>query len=64
MLKKKMNELMKLSHAEGPPKFSVIKDSEAANLLGGCAALENCQSYSGTSNGCPNLKNCGTYMET
>jgi hypothetical protein len=64
MLKKKMNELMKMSHPGEQAKFSVIKDPEAANLLGGCAALENCQSYSGTSNSCPGLKNCGTYMET
>jgi hypothetical protein len=64
MLKKKMNELMKLSHSEGPPKFSVINDPEASTLLGGCPALMACKEYSGNDNTCPNLSACGTYMET
>jgi hypothetical protein len=66
MLKKKVNEFMKMSHAEGRPKFSVIKDPEAANLLGGegCNTLKDCATYSGPAGGCRELENCINYMET
>jgi hypothetical protein len=66
MLKKKVNELMKMSHAVRQQKFSVIKDSEAEKLLGGegCNILKDCETYSGPAGGCRELENCINYMET
>jgi hypothetical protein len=62
MLKKRMKELLQEQDPEMRRNFELLKDQEASEVLGGCAALEQCDMYS--SGSCPNLKICGTYMET
>jgi hypothetical protein len=64
MLKKKMSDLLQQKSQENQKGFEVLKDNEAAEILGGegCSKLQTC---SGTfTGGCGSLYSCGTYSET
>jgi hypothetical protein len=65
MLKKKMSDLLQQKSQEDQRGFEVLKDNEAAELLGGvdgCTKLQNCTTtFTGS---CGSLYSCGTYSET
>ena len=60
MFKEKLKSMVQENQELTKDNFSVIKDSEAYELLGGCARLRECGEFSGS---CSRLKSCGTFVE-